>query len=205
MLTVAIQAGGESRRMGRDKALIPLLGKPMIVHVYERVRSIADEVLVTTNRVSEYEFLGVPLYQDLIKGRGALGGLYTALNAAKNPLVAVVACDMPFANIDLFIAARERLIDQNVDAVLPYTPAGLEPLHAVYRRETCLAAVEWALKSGAWKLISWLPKVKASFIEPQELSIFDPGQIAFWNVNTDEDLQQAQEYLLMKKKKKQNY
>lgn len=200
MLTVAIQAGGESRRMGRDKALTPLLGKPMIVHVYERIKSIADEVLVTTNRVSEYEFLGVPLYKDLIKGRGALGGLYTALNAAKNPFVAVVACDMPFANTDLFIAACERLINQNVDAVLPHTQAGLEPLHAVYRRETCLPAVEWALESGAWKLISWLPKVEASFIEPQEISIYDPEQIAFWNVNTDEDLQQAQEYLSIGRK-----
>ena len=199
MLTIAIQAGGESRRMGRDKALTPLLGKPMIVHVYERIRSIADEVLITTNRVSNYEFLGVPLYDDLIKGRGALGGLYTALKFAKNPLVAIVACDMPFANTGLFIAARERLIEQQVDAVIPHPPSGLEPLHAVYRRETCLPAVEWALRSEQWKLISWLPKIEVSFIEPQEISIYDPEQIAFWNVNTDDDLQQAQEYLMMSK------
>lgn len=200
MLTVAIQAGGESRRMGRDKALIPLLGRPMIVRVYERVISIADEVLVTTNRIADYEFLEVPLYKDIIMGRGALGGLYTALNAAKNPLVAVVACDMPFANTDLFIAARKRLIDQHVDAVIPYTEAGPEPLHAVYRRETCIPAVEWALESGEWKLISWLPKVEASFIDPQEISMYDPEQIAFWNVNTDEDLKRAKEYLLVGRK-----
>lgn len=200
MLTVAIQAGGESRRMGRDKALVPLLGKPMIVHVYERVKSLADEVLVTTNRYSDFDFLGVPIFKDLVTGRGALGGLYTALKAAKNPVVAVVACDMPFANPGLFSAAQDRLVDEHVDAVIPRTENGLEPLHAVYRRKTCIPAVEWALESGEWKVISWLNMVAASFIEQQEIIIHDPEQIAFWNMNTEEDLIRAQEFMLFGRK-----
>ncbi len=98
MLTVVIQAGGESRRMGQDKALLPFLGKPLIQRVIERVASLADELLVTTNRPEAYQFLDLPLFPDVIPGRGALGGLYTALSAASQPLVAVVACDMPFAS-----------------------------------------------------------------------------------------------------------
>jgi molybdopterin-guanine dinucleotide biosynthesis protein A len=84
--------------MGQDKALIPFLGQPLIQRVKERVAKIADEVLVTTNNPEAFGFLQVRLVKDVIPGMGALGGLYTALYAASHPLVAVVACDMPFVN-----------------------------------------------------------------------------------------------------------
>ena len=196
MLTVVIQAGGESRRMGRDKGLIPFLGKPLIVHVYEKVKSLADEVLITTNYPENYKFLGVPLHKDIVKGRGALGGIYTALKSANNPVVAIIACDMPFANPELLSMARDRLIDEQVDAVVPRSEDGLEPLHAVYRRNTCIPAVKWALDSGEWKVISWFSKVELAFVESEELRIYDPEQVAFWNMNTAEDLEHAQDYVL---------
>jgi len=97
MLTVAIQAGGDSRRMGQDKALIPFLGRPLIQRVMERVAILADEILVTTNKPRHWLLAGTsggrchPRYR-------RIGGLYTALQAASYPLVAVVACDMPFVN-----------------------------------------------------------------------------------------------------------
>ena len=92
MYSIAIQAGGESRRMGRDKGLMPFLGRPLIQRVLERLTPIADEVLVTTNSPDEYRFLNLPLFPDLKPGRGALGGLYTALSSAACEAVAVVAC-----------------------------------------------------------------------------------------------------------------
>ena len=144
MLTVVIQAGGESRRMGRDKALIPILGKPMIMHVYNAVMSLSDEVLITTNHPEKYKFMEIPLYTDIVKERGALGGIFTALESANNPVVAIVACDMPFASSELLCRARDRLVVEQVDAVVPRTGDGLEPLHAVYRRKTCIPAVKWA-------------------------------------------------------------
>src|SRR5687767_9764343 len=101
MLTVCVQAGGQSSRMGEDKALKTFLGRPLIQRVIDRLASIADEMIVTTNRPEDYAFLNVPLFPDLKPGRGALGGLYTAIASAKHPLVAVVACDMPFASANL--------------------------------------------------------------------------------------------------------
>ena len=196
MLTVVIQAGGESRRMGRDKALIPFLGKPLIMHIYERVKSLADEVLITTNHPEDYSFLELPLRKDIVKERGALGGIYTALKSANNPMVAIVACDMPFASPELLSMARDRLIGEQVDAVIPRSEDGLEHLHAVYRRKTCIPAVKWALESGEWKVTSWFSKVELAFIEVEELRIYDPEQIAFWNVNTVEELERAQDYVL---------
>src|SRR6185369_4678742 len=105
MLTIVVQAGGASSRMGEDKALKPFLGRPLIQRLVERLSPIADEMIVTTNRPEEYRFLGLRLTPDLKPGRGALGGLYTALASASQPHVAVVACDMPFASPTLLEAA----------------------------------------------------------------------------------------------------
>ena len=71
MLSVSIQAGGQSRRMGHDKALMPFLGRPLIQRVVDRLTPIADELLVTTNNPDDYQFLGIPLFRDLKPSRGA--------------------------------------------------------------------------------------------------------------------------------------
>ena len=110
MLTIVIQAGGASSRMGEDKALKIFLGKPLIQRVIERMIPIADEIIVTTNRPAEYAFLNLRLVPDLKPGRGALGGLYTAIASAAHPLVAVVACDMPFASQMFFEGARRLMV-----------------------------------------------------------------------------------------------
>jgi molybdopterin-guanine dinucleotide biosynthesis protein A len=193
MLSVAVQAGGESSRMGRDKGLVPFLGQALIVRVIERVKALADEILVTTNQPEDYRFLGLPLFEDLVPDRGALGGLYTALSAAQYANVAVVACDMPFVNPDLLASAQNKLLEQSVDAVLPETEHGMEPFHAVYRREPCLRAVEAALQAGKWRLISWLSDVRVARISGEEILRYDPQQLAFLNVNTPEDLHQAEQ------------
>ncbi|MFH2038339.1 MAG: molybdenum cofactor guanylyltransferase [Chloroflexota bacterium] len=193
MLTLAVQAGGESRRMGSDKGLVPFLGQALIQHIIERLSPLADEVLVTTNHPQDYRFLGLPLFPDLEPGRGALGGLYTALQAASHPLVAVVACDMPFASRELFEYQRNVMVEQALDVVIPSSQEGLEPMHAVYRRETCLPAVQAAMGQKAWKLISWFPEVKVHSVNLEKISQFDPQGIIFMNVNTPTDLHLAED------------
>lgn len=192
MISVAIQAGGESRRMGQDKALMPFLGMTLLEWVMKRVSSLGDELFVTTNHPEKYQDFGVPLYQDVLPGMGALGGLLTALSSAQNPVLIVIACDMPFANIDLLTLAIERLQSSNADVVIPRTKQGYEPFHAVYRLETCLPAVQSALDAGERRLISWFQRVNILTIEERELRKYDPHQIAFWNVNTEEEFLQAE-------------
>jgi len=202
MLTVCIQAGGASSRMGEDKALKTFLGRPLIQRVAERVASIADEVIVTTNRPGEYVFLNLPLFPDLKPGRGALGGLYTAIASAKHPIVAVVACDMPFASASLLEAAGRLLVAENVDVVIPggapraeragKSGEGYEPLHALYRRETCLPAIESAIDADQWKVIAWFPQVRVRVLTPDEVRQYDPSGLAFWNVNTPEEFIEAE-------------
>jgi molybdopterin-guanine dinucleotide biosynthesis protein A len=195
MLSLAIQAGGESSRMGQDKALLPLQGQPLVSRVMARLSGIASEIFVTTNRPEDFRFLAVPLYPDLYPGTGALGGLYTALQAAGQPLVAVVACDMPFASADLLAYSRDRLLSSGADVAIPRSEEGFEPFHAVYRRETCLPAVKKALEAGERRLISWFPDVIVSPILPEEWLPHDPDLLAFWNLNTPEDFRQAERWI----------
>ncbi|MGE5250596.1 MAG: molybdenum cofactor guanylyltransferase [Bacteroidota bacterium] len=196
MLTVAIQAGGQSSRMGEDKALRPFLGRPLIERVIERLRPAADEIIVTTNRPAEYVFLGLPLFADIKPGRGALGGLYTALRAARAPVVAVVACDMPFASGLLLEAAFRQLLAEEADVVVAETGAGLEPLHAVYRRVTCLPVIESAIEGGLWKVTGWFPQVRVRILPPEELKRLDPPGLAFWNINTPGEFAEAERLAL---------
>jgi molybdopterin-guanine dinucleotide biosynthesis protein A len=193
MLTICIQAGGASSRMGEDKALKPFLGRPLIQRVVDRLSPIAGELIVTTNHPDAYAFLDVPLFSDLKPGRGALGGLYTAIASAKNPLVAVVACDMPFASANLLEAASRLLLEEAADVVIPRSEEGYEPLHAVYRRTTCLPAIGSAIEADQWKVVSWFPQVKVRVLTSEEVKKYDPSGLAFWNVNTPEEFSKAEE------------
>ena len=193
MLTVVIQAGGQSSRMGEDKALKPFLGRPLIQRVIERLTPIADEMIVTTNRPAEYGFLNQRLVPDLRPGRGALGGLYTAIDSAASPFIAVVACDMPFASKNFFESAYSLMVKEEADVVIAKTDEGYEPFHALYRRETCLPAIEAAISAGQWKVVAWLPQVNVRTLSPDEAKEFDPSGLCFWNVNTPEDFAKAED------------
>ena len=192
MLTFVVQAGGESRRMGVNKALLPFLGKPLISRVIERLKPYSQEILITANDNDPLGFLGFRVVGDIIVGAGALGGLYTALSAATRPFVAVVACDMPFVNGDLLFYQYQLLMSSDSDAVIPHSGDGMEPLHAVYRRETCLPAVKDALAAGQRRMISWLPQVRVKGVDVEDIRRYDPTGLAFMNVNTPEEFQQAE-------------
>ena len=206
MLTISIQAGGQSSRMGEDKALKTFLGRPLIQRVIERMAPIADEIIVTTNRPESYTFLDVRLISDLKPGRGALGGLYTAIASAAHPIVAVVACDMPFASATFIETASRLLIEEEADVVIARaapraqragkSDEGYEPLHAVYRRDTCLPAIEAAIDADQWKVSAWFPRVKVRVLTAEEMKLLDPAGLAFWNVNTPEEFAKAEQIAL---------
>ncbi len=188
---MVIQAGGGSRRMGQDKALLPFLGQPLVQRIYQRVAEVADEILITTNQPEAYRFLGLRTVTDSIPGRGALGGLYSALQAAAYPLVIVLACDMPFVNSQLLVRERDLLLEAQADAVIPRTGSGLEPFHAVYLRETCLPAVCQVIQAGQWRVDAWFDQVRLRYIELEEIRVYDPQLLSFWNVNTPHEFQKA--------------
>ncbi len=171
---------------------MPFRGKPLIQYVMERLAPLANEIIVTTNAPENYAFLSVPLFRDIIPERGALGGLYTALKSASHSQVAVVACDMPFASKQFFSAASKLMSTREADVVIPQTEYGLEPLHALYRRETCLHPIEKALDANKWKVISWFGEVNIHALTLEETTALVPDGLAFWNLNTPEDFAKAE-------------
>lgn len=193
MLSVVIQAGGQSSRMGRDKALAPLAGKPLIQHVLARLVGLGEETLVTTNNQEALEFLGLPLVADEDPGAGALPGLLTALRAARGDRVLIVACDMPFVNRLLL----EHLValSAQADVVVPRWNDRYQTMQSVYARKKCLAAVEEALAQGERRMISFYPQVKVRIVSREEVAAYDPSGRSFYNVNTPEDLEEAERLL----------
>ena len=191
-LCVVVQAGGESRRMGQDKALALFRGQPLVQRVLERLAPLAGELVVTTNRPADFAFLGVRLAGDIYPGYGALGGLHTALSAASLPVVAVAACDMPFASAALLDAAVQTMIETGCDAVVPRSENGLEPFHAVYRQETCLPLVEVAIRAEKRRVDAWFAQARMHFIPFESVLQHDPSGRAFLNVNTPEELADAE-------------
>ena len=182
--------------MGENKALKSFLGHPLIQRVIERIQPAADEVLVTTNQTEAFAFLGLPLIEDLKPGRGPLGGLYTALVSAKYPCVAVIACDMPFASAPLLSAAADLLVSEDADVVIAKTAEGFEPLHAVYRRERCIGAIESAIAADQWRMIAWFEAVKVRTLLAEEIQRWDPQGLAFRNVNTPDEFAEAEKYAI---------
>ena len=95
-VSVAVLAGGKSSRMGTDKALLEVLGQPLIERVLARVEGLADEVIVITNQPADFVYLDIPLFADIVPNKGSLGGIYTAISRATGEHTLVVAVDMPF-------------------------------------------------------------------------------------------------------------
>lgn len=193
MITIVLQAGGKSSRMGKDKALLPFLGTPLIKRLRDRFLDVGDELVVIANDFSGYQDLNLPLFKDLIPDRGALGGLFTALSVAKNPLVGLIAADLPFASPDLLVNLFEKLLLTGADGVIPNSENGLEPLHAVYRRETSLPLVKKAMDQDLWRMNAWFDQADILILSPEETQNLNSYKYTFMNLNTPEDFQQAED------------
>ncbi len=193
MITIVLQAGGQSSRMGKDKAFLPFLGFPLIERLMDRFQHLNAEILVISNNAPLYQDLGLPVYGDVRPGRGALGGLLTALSVANTPLIGLVAVDMPFASPKLIKFMADSVQGSNWDGIIPSTSNGIEPLHAVYRRETCLALVDQAIDQDLWRMKAWHKKANLKILDPVETLEVTGSEHTFLNLNTPEEFSAAEE------------
>lgn len=190
----AILAGGRATRMGRDKADILLGGIPLIERVFDRVREVAEAVVVVGGP-QRMDHRGVPTLPDRYPGANAVGGIATALVHAlqlegPKAWVLCVACDTPFLEPALLrlLAARRR----NADIVVPRTSQGWEPLCALYRA-TCLPGFEQAIAKGNLRVLDAYSQVRCQTVLEEELRRVDPDLQSFFNVNRPADLALAEQ------------
>ena len=187
LVSAIVLAGGQSRRMGRDKALIDYQGRPIIAHVIDTLHAVADDIVVVSNRSDLYSPFGARVVADYDPPCGPLGGIAAGLQAAMHPLAVVVACDMPFLNVTLL----RWLIDlaEGYDAVVPQTGTEFEPLHAVYRRE-CYRPIVRRLERGERRVISFFADVRLRPVPEVGWRALDPEGRSLVNLNTPDDLNQ---------------
>lgn len=195
-VTVAIQAGGESRRMGQSKALVSFMGRPLIQRLIERVAPAADEILITTNEadrlaflLDEYPHLSIRLVPDRLDIRGALPGMLTALYEATFEHVAIVACDMAFASPHVIAAESVEMARTQADVVVPVNKNGFEPFHALYRKSVCLPAVQQQIEAGNCRAQAIFPQVKVVHFPQSRVLAAEPRGRCFINANTPDDLE----------------
>jgi len=189
ILTVSglVLAGGQSSRLGTDKSFINVNGQSLIEHIVAKLTRLSDDVIIVTNSPDEYDHLEARLVGDIYPGKGALGGIYSGLRAAANAYSLVVACDMPFLDLNLLrymiILAREH------DVVIPRIGGLPEPLHAIYSKH-CLEPIDRLLARGGLKIVDFFSEVRVRYVEEGEVDIFDPQHLSFFNVNTLNDLEE---------------
>jgi molybdopterin-guanine dinucleotide biosynthesis protein A len=184
-VSAIIMAGGQSRRMGRDKALIDYKGQPIIAHVIGTLRTLSDDILIVSNRLDLYGAFSARVVPDYEPPSGPLGGIAVGLQAARNDKSIVVACDMPFLNVTLL----RWLIDLSAefDAVVLQTGTEFEPLHAVYRR-ACYNPITQRLERGERRVISFFADVRLRTVPEAEWRSLDPEGRSLINLNTPGDL-----------------
>ncbi len=189
--TIAVLAGGRSRRMGSDKAFVRLHDRPLIDHVLERVSTLALPTIIIANEPERYQAFHLPVFSDQLPGKGSLGGVYTALYHSPTAYILCVACDMPLLNPTLlaYLLMQRRC----GAAVVPLIAGRPEGLHSVYSK-TCLAPLLRALEQDHLKIADFLPTVQTCYVAEPDLRRFDPQLRSFINLNTPDDLRQIEQH-----------
>lgn len=184
-VTGVILAGGKSRRFGKNKALVEIDGIPLIGRVVSVMQSVFQHIVLITNTPDEYSYLKLPMYEDIIKGLGPLGGIFTALMTITNEAAFFVACDMPSLNRELIHHMVKVRAD--FDAVVPSIHGNVEALHALYCKR-CLPAIRRLVDSREYQVFRFFPDVSVRYLDDNEIRCFDPELRSFFNVNRPQEL-----------------
>lgn len=187
-ITGVILAGGKSRRMGTDKALLSVGRDAMIERAVAELSKVCSEVLISGCGEETGRRLGLKVVPDLIKGMGPLSGIHAALLAAQSEKCLVVPCDMPFLSAEL----AEVMIrhSEGYDVAVPQHGDYLQPLFGVYD-PSCIQAIEEALRNNRHKVVDFYPRVRVNYVSETILQAVADIDTVFFNVNTPLELEKA--------------
>jgi len=184
-MTGVILSGGKNRRMGENKAFLPVNGERLIDRTVRLFHAVFQEVIIVTTNPPDYLDQDAAIVTDIFPEKGALGGIYTGLFYARDEQAFIAACDMPNLNR----AFLEHMISRaaGYDIIVPAPPDGLQPLHAIYARR-CLPVIRGLIERDRLKITGFYPGHRLLTLSPEIIRSFDPEGRMFLNVNTPEDL-----------------
>ena len=174
--------------MGQDKALLPWGDSDLLGHALARLSGVVDEVGILPGAERRYTDRGVAEHLDAAPDQGPLAGLLAALEGAPGRAALLLGVDLPLVPKHLL----ERLValGPSVDAVVPVSPRGSEPLCALYGA-TCLEPVRRRVAAGDLTMTAFWPDVRVRELGPAELEAFGNPSELFLNVNAPEDYERA--------------
>lgn len=189
-----ILAGGDSKRLGCLKPVLELGGETLISRAVSGLSPLFNQITVVTDRPDLFPHLPIQFAADLLTGyaKNPLRGIHAGLSASQLPHQFVMACDMPFINIDLINYMAQYASDYAV--VVPRVDSHYQPLHAFYSR-SCLEPIRQQVEQGGGKVTDFYRNVKVRYIEYAELIKFDPQERSFFNINTWADYETAERLL----------
>jgi molybdopterin-guanine dinucleotide biosynthesis protein A len=191
-ITAVILAGGASKRYGQNKALLEISGVPLIDRIAEQMRNIFTRVILVTNQKKDFEYLGLPIVEDIIKGLGPIGGIYTGLSSITEHAGFFVACDMPLLHKGLI-----RYMVENIDnhaAVVPSIGEFVEPLHALYAR-SCLGPIKGLIDAKRYQVRLLYDYVSVRYVKEDEIRTFSSPAEIFLNINTPDEFEKIQSFV----------
>jgi len=186
-VSAIVLAGGRSSRFKRDKALILWEGKPLIVRLVDMLKRMFGEIIVVTGDDRRYEdLLDVIVVDDLIKGKGPLGGIHAGLSSSSNDYNLILPCDMPLLNEKVISLLLDE-VDGRSRIILPVVRGYVEPLVGIYHRD-CIPFAEMLLRGGKLKVLGLMDFVPTKLIPESRVLEVDPDLTSFLNLNRPEDL-----------------
>lgn len=180
-----ILAGGQSRRMGTNKALLKLGNQTVIEHIHEALEPLFTEMILVTNEPEEYSFLNIQMTSDHYPGKGPLAGLHAGLQKAKYDHNFVIACDMPFVNKEVITSMFAQSSES--DAVVPKYQESMHPLFAIYNRSV-LPKVKECLEKDQLRMRDLLDRIRVHYYRN------DSNPFTFFNMNQKEEYKQAKKW-----------
>jgi molybdopterin-guanine dinucleotide biosynthesis protein A len=183
-ITGVILAGGSSKRYGKNKAFLKIGGVRLIDSILQEMKTIFTRVILITNEKKKYEYLEIPMFEDLVKGFGPLGGIYTGLMSISDQAGFFVACDMPRINRQLVRYMVD--IKGNHRAVVPSVADNIEPLHAIYFR-SCLKPIRHLIDSNRCQVRLFYDSIPVRYVKEDEIRKFCCPSKAFLNINTPDE------------------
>ncbi len=190
MRSAVLLAGGRGARLGEVSKPLLQIGEARIVdRILDALAPLVSESIAVVNDDTLVGIAGLTLVRDEQPHSGVLPALWSGLTAARGEYCLVVAADMPFVNRALFNYLCD--LASGWDLVVPRVDGRIEPMHAVYRRESCIVAVAESKTRGERRMTEVHPRVRVRYVDEPALLAIDPQLRAFTNINTEADLERA--------------
>jgi molybdenum cofactor guanylyltransferase len=167
-ISAVILAGGQSRRMGMDKSFLPVKGSPLIEHIALQLCPLFPEVIIAADTPDRFRFLDLPIVCDAQPGQGPMGGMLAALSQSHSPWVLCIPCDTPFIPLNALASLAQHAC-ASVQAVVPKNGDHLEPLFALYRRDT-IPIMEELLQAGRRSVLRLIDRIETRIV-PMDLEL----------------------------------